>query len=101
MPLPSRLLATISATEALGRHASSICGIEIDLLALVHVGRSILSGEDVLAVASNRDHTSKIDLTPSVERPANKNIRLSFIRSLVIKTAMQSSSRYVVRSDRS
>ncbi|KAH8626106.1 hypothetical protein IG631_19985 [Alternaria alternata] len=83
MSLPSRLLATINATEVLGRHASSICSIEIDLLALVHVGGSILSGEDVLAVASNRDRTSKIDLTPSVENLANKDTRLGFIKQLV------------------
>jgi hypothetical protein len=72
MPLESRLLATVNAIKVLGRHAPSTCSIEGNLLALVHVGGSRLSEEDVLAIASNRDCTSRIDLTPSVENLADK-----------------------------
>lgn len=81
MPLESRLLATVNAIKVLGRHAPSTCSIEGNLLALVHVGGSRLSEEDVLAIASNRDCTSRIDLTPSVENLADKDTRLSFVKS--------------------
>ena len=67
MSLPSGLGAAVNAIEVLGRYAARTGSIEADLLTPMHVGMTIVSEYNVLAVTFYGDQTSGSLSYPIIE----------------------------------